>query len=123
MIYELRLLKNNYTKDYFIKDFLIFVFSSFIDIIITWGLLSLINGNIPFFHQVNHYQHDIIDSFSNLSPIFDFLLFFDSYIICIIIVLIVFIILPFLMLYWCIIEHLHKIETKLYKQLKKRSFE
>lgn len=104
MIYNLRLLKNNYTKEYFIIDIYTVVFSIIIDVLMTWGLLSLLNEFKPIFQDISNYQHLLVDPF-----FFDFL-FLDFYALATVFILIIFVTFPFIILCYRMGEHLYEIK-------------
>lgn len=88
MIYELRLIKNHYTRDYLQKDIFTFCFSLVVDFILTFGSLWLIGM---------------------------FITWKELYMIVSFIIYIVFLIFPFVMLYYSIDTNVKDIKWRLKK--------
>lgn len=84
MIGKLKLIKNHYTIDYFIKDLSLFFFTFIIDYMVTSEIL----------HVLEHYTYYLQLASLNFHTLLELL------------TLIIFIIIPFLVLYLSIVENL-----------------
>ena len=99
MIHELNLMKHHYTKDYLLKDLLIFIFAFIPDLILTFGISDFLEKYKYILYL--DYLSGSTFAFLNLYPLSK------------IISLIIFIIFPFLMTYFSIIDNLKEISSKM----------
>lgn len=99
MIHELNLIKNHYTKDYLLKDLLVFAFAFIPDLILIYGISDLLEK----YKLLIYVDYLLASTFAFLN------LHFASEIIP----LIIFSIFPFLMLYFSIIDNLKEILSKM----------